>query len=249
MSEQDGPKGKSVGLLSLISFLANAVALTLVFTTEVPDYLPWIVLLATVIGLAILIYRQLPRPLEYRLVVLIMIFAVSVGAAGFMIGIAAQPSTHSQGLPPPVPTTSGPAVTTTPSLPPVFRKTDPENPIRLYEQYFQADLDTTAPDWRVSSGLASSNGPFDLQTTFDGNLYTIKPSTLMMVIGAPEYDLCRDAKGPRQSIRIQADQTLAFCAKTSEGRLAYLSVKYINDGQAGSKKYFEISATVWERAR
>lgn len=112
---------------------------------------------------------------------------------------------------------------------------------------YSADLDTLDKDWDV--GYAETDPRFDLKFTSAGAGELIADgddSDLAVATGPASLDTCESATGYVGSLAAEeAKPGVRLCAKTSEGRLAFVIIKEVQGGNDRTQILLEV--TVWDR--
>jgi serine/threonine protein kinase len=134
-----------------------------------------------------------------------------------------------------------PAVSKRDSSKPVVRRTTVGgNPLTLSENY-SADLDTRDPAWDVALFAASTpSARYDIGVPIYEALDNNTKSDLAVVSGPRSFGTCRSATGYSGSVEgLRAGKKV--CVKTSERRLAFITIKKV---EVGPQIVFDV--TVWD---
>jgi hypothetical protein len=142
------------------------------------------------------------------------------------------------------PTTVSPTPDPTPlgSTPTTWRSTKGKSPLTLSLGY-GADIDSKNPAWDVE--YAAREQRFDLQLgTVDLGPYV--KSDLAVVSGRAAYETCSDATGYTKNgiRRREAKPGMSFCLRTSEKRLAFITIKKLSPQDLPTQ--IQLDVTVWD---
>lgn len=116
------------------------------------------------------------------------------------------------------------------------RRRTKSNPITLSQGY-SADLDSQSPDWDVAHGTGQS----DLDLNYSFALNSTARSDLAVVTGPERAETCASATAYGGVERQKLKKGISICAKTSDHRLAYLTVVAFSPSDSVT-----FSATVWD---
>jgi hypothetical protein len=107
-----------------------------------------------------------------------------------------------------------------------------------------ADLDSRAPDW----GQADVSADVDLRITRLSDPPLAATSVVVLPGGsAPDYERCAAATGyDDQIMDAEIDVRASFCIRTSEGRLAHVTITDVSQRSDQVVDTITFEATTWE---